>query len=385
METVRCAVVCGSANNQLADDRLAERLAARSVLYAPDFIVNAGGLISVSLELGPTGYDEAYARERVAGIEVVLATSCTPPPPAAPHRSPPPRSWPARASTRPSAPRFPPTTPRAETPAPAGLGPDGDHAAGRRGGTHGDPAGPPRITARGTFEGAPERLTRDDRVALLRYMLLMRGLEERAMNLYRQGKVPGSFYDGFGQEAVSAGPAFAMAAEDRLCVLHRDLAAHLVRGVEPARVLGQYMGRAGGITAGRDGNVHFGDHTRGCVGMVSMLRHDARGHGHGDGVQAAGRAPGRAHLVRRRLDVAGRLARGHELGGRPAAAGRVRAREQPVRLLDAARPAVRGRSGGARRRPQGSPASPSTGTTSRRCSRPPAWRASAPWPARARR
>ena len=42
-------------------------------------------------------------------------------------------------------------------------------------------------------------------------MLLMRGIEERAMSLYRQGKVPGSFYDGFGQEAVSAGAAFAMA------------------------------------------------------------------------------------------------------------------------------------------------------------------------------
>jgi pyruvate dehydrogenase E1 component alpha subunit len=124
----------------------------------------------------------------------------------------------------------------------------------------------------GVFEeGAPEHLTRDDRVALLRYMLLMRSIEERAMNLYRQGKVPGSFYDGFGQEAVSAGAAFAMAAEDRLCVLHRDLAAHLVRGVEPARALGQYMGRAGGHTAGRDGNVHFGDRTLGCVGMVSML------------------------------------------------------------------------------------------------------------------
>ena len=37
-------------------------------------------------------------------------------------------------------------------------------------------------------------------------MLMMRGLEERAMSLYRQGKVPGSFYDGYGQEAVSAGP-----------------------------------------------------------------------------------------------------------------------------------------------------------------------------------
>jgi len=116
-----------------------------------------------------------------------------------------------------------------------------------------------------------EHLTLDDRVALLRYMLLMRGIEERAMNLYRQGKVPGSFYDGFGQEAVSVGSAFAMSPQDRLCVLHRDLGAHLVRGVEPARIFGQYMGRAGGVTAGRDGNVHFGDFRVGCVGMVSML------------------------------------------------------------------------------------------------------------------
>src|SRR5829696_3733432 len=97
-----------------------------------------------------------------------------------------------------------------------------------------------------------------DSAELLRSMLLMRAIEARAMNLYRQGKVPGSFYDGFGQEAVSAGAAFAMAAEDRLCILHRDLAAHLVRGVTPARTLGQYMGRAGGVTGGRDGNVHFG-------------------------------------------------------------------------------------------------------------------------------
>jgi TPP-dependent pyruvate/acetoin dehydrogenase alpha subunit len=82
-------------------------------------------------------------------------------------------------------------------------------------------------------------LTPADRVALLRYMLLMRGIEERAMTLYRQGKVPGSFYDGFGQEAVSVGAAFAMAPEDRLCILHRDLGAHLIRGVSPARVFGQ--------------------------------------------------------------------------------------------------------------------------------------------------
>src|SRR5690606_1579012 len=55
------------------------------------------------------------------------------------------------------------------------------------------------------------RLTPADRAGLLRHMLLMRGIEERAMVLYRQGKVPGSFYDGFGQEAVSVGAAWAMA------------------------------------------------------------------------------------------------------------------------------------------------------------------------------
>src|SRR5689334_25245316 len=116
-----------------------------------------------------------------------------------------------------------------------------------------------------------EHLELADRVWLLRAMLLMRGLEERAMTLYRQGKVPGSFYDGYGQEAVSAGPAFAMGPQDRLCILHRDLAAHLIRGVTPSRILSQYMGRAAGITAGRAGNVHFGDRRLGCVGMVSML------------------------------------------------------------------------------------------------------------------
>jgi TPP-dependent pyruvate/acetoin dehydrogenase alpha subunit len=116
-----------------------------------------------------------------------------------------------------------------------------------------------------------EHLTTEDRVGLLRAMLMMRGIEERAMTLYRQGKVPGSFYDGFGQEAVSAGATWAMGPRDRLCVLHRDLAAHIIRGVRPERIFAQYMGRAGGITGGRDGNVHFGDRTVGCVGMVSML------------------------------------------------------------------------------------------------------------------
>jgi pyruvate dehydrogenase E1 component alpha subunit len=114
-------------------------------------------------------------------------------------------------------------------------------------------------------------LTPEDRARLLRFMLLMRATEERALTLYRQGKVPGSYYDGRGQEAVSVGTAYALGPRDRTCVLHRDLGAHLIRGVRPGRVLAQMMGRAGGVTQGRDGNMHFGDRELGCVGMVSML------------------------------------------------------------------------------------------------------------------
>ena len=118
---------------------------------------------------------------------------------------------------------------------------------------------------------ASEHLEHADRANLFRYMLMMRTAEERGLTLYKQGKVPGSFYDGRGQEAISVGSAYVLAPEDRMCILHRDLGAHFVRGVTPDRYLANYMGRADGVTGGKDGNLHFGDRRLGCVGMVSML------------------------------------------------------------------------------------------------------------------
>jgi TPP-dependent pyruvate/acetoin dehydrogenase alpha subunit len=114
-------------------------------------------------------------------------------------------------------------------------------------------------------------LMREDRKRLFRFMAMMRAAEERGLALYKQGKVPGSFYDGCGQEAVSVGAAYALGPRDRMCILHRDLGAHFVRGVTPDRYLANYMGRSGGVTGGKDGNMHFGDRQLGCVGMVSML------------------------------------------------------------------------------------------------------------------
>jgi TPP-dependent pyruvate/acetoin dehydrogenase alpha subunit len=125
--------------------------------------------------------------------------------------------------------------------------------------------------SRSSERASTDALTRDDRALLLRYMLLMRLSEERGLTLYKQGKVPGSFYDGRGQEAVCVGSSFVLGPRDRMCILHRDLGAHFVRGVTPDRYLANYMGREGGVTGGKDGNMHFGDRELGCVGMVSML------------------------------------------------------------------------------------------------------------------
>ena len=57
----------GSANNQLLEDRHGEALQQRGVLYAPDYIVNAGGIINISMEVGRP-YDEEAAMDRVASI-----------------------------------------------------------------------------------------------------------------------------------------------------------------------------------------------------------------------------------------------------------------------------------------------------------------------------
>ena len=112
---------------------------------------------------------------------------------------------------------------------------------------------------------------RATRLALLRLVLLQRLFEERALTLYRQGRIAGSFYDGRGQEAVAAAAGLALAADDVICPLNRELAAHFARGVTPADAFRNFLGRADSPTRGRDGNMHFGLPSRGVFPLVSML------------------------------------------------------------------------------------------------------------------
>jgi leucine dehydrogenase len=67
---LRCRIVAGAANNQLADESVADLLSARGILWAPDFVVNAGGIINIAEE--QHGYTAAAARRRVRRIGEIL-------------------------------------------------------------------------------------------------------------------------------------------------------------------------------------------------------------------------------------------------------------------------------------------------------------------------
>ena len=94
-------------------------------------------------------------------------------------------------------------------------------------------------------------LDREDLLGIYRNMLITRGIEERGHILYKQGKIPGSFYTGRGNEGAAVGVATAMGPDDVGTPLHRDMGVHVTRGVEPWRIFAQYMGRADGPTEGQ--------------------------------------------------------------------------------------------------------------------------------------
>jgi len=71
---LRCQAVVGASNNQLLEEKDAKLLAIRKILYAPDFVVNAGGLVNVLCELSSEGYDATVSRKKVNEIYRQLLT-----------------------------------------------------------------------------------------------------------------------------------------------------------------------------------------------------------------------------------------------------------------------------------------------------------------------
>ena len=123
-----------------------------------------------------------------------------------------------------------------------------------------------------TAESLPATaLSKSQLLDLYHYLKLNRMVEERLSALYRQGKVQGGLYSSKGQEAISVGSAYALAPQDVLAPMIRNLGAMLVRGVKPVEFFLQYMQKEGSPCKGRDTSLHFGGIDRGFVPPISHL------------------------------------------------------------------------------------------------------------------
>jgi len=87
---------------------------------------------------------------------------------------------------------------------------------------------------------------------------MTRAVEDRMVSMYRSGDLLGSLYTGHWHEAISVGTASALRQDDFLAPIHRDLGAHLWRGMDPAQIMASFMGKATSPTGGRDGTLHYG-------------------------------------------------------------------------------------------------------------------------------
>jgi TPP-dependent pyruvate/acetoin dehydrogenase alpha subunit len=112
---------------------------------------------------------------------------------------------------------------------------------------------------------------------LYRYLKLTRLVEERLVNLYRQTKIVGGVFRSLGQEATAVGSAYALAPQDFVTPLIRDLGAVLVKGIRPREIFAQYMAKAWGPSGGRDLNIHFGNVSKGFIACRAHAKETQRG------------------------------------------------------------------------------------------------------------
>ena len=121
---------------------------------------------------------------------------------------------------------------------------------------------------------AQTTLTNEQRLALYYWMLLTRSFDETMVAMWKQGRGLGGTFSQRGHEAISVGAAYALKPGDVIAPMHRDLGAYLLRGMAAERIFGNLLGRSGGVSAGRDANLHgMGDLGLQIIGFISHLPH----------------------------------------------------------------------------------------------------------------
>ncbi|MCB0123035.1 MAG: thiamine pyrophosphate-dependent dehydrogenase E1 component subunit alpha [Caldilineaceae bacterium] len=119
---------------------------------------------------------------------------------------------------------------------------------------------------------AQPKLTRAEQVELYYWMQLTRTLDEMTVALWKQGRGVGGMFSQRGHEAISVGSGYALGPDDVVAPMHRDHGCYLLRGLTPRRIVGNLLGRAHGVSRGRDANMHgVGDLNFNLIGFISHL------------------------------------------------------------------------------------------------------------------
>ncbi len=101
-------------------------------------------------------------------------------------------------------------------------------------------------------------------------LLLPRMIEEKMLNLLRQGKIS-KWFSGIGQEAISVGTVLAMHRDEYILPMHRNLGIFTGRGMSFHQLFTQWQGKYNGFSKGRERSFHFGSKEHKVVGMISHL------------------------------------------------------------------------------------------------------------------
>lgn len=117
----------------------------------------------------------------------------------------------------------------------------------------------------------PATFSTVDLVEMQRRMLLIRGFEERVAALYRDGEVPGFVHLSTGQEASAVGACWPLGAADVITSTHRGHGHCLAKGLDPAGMFAELMGRDQGTNRGRGGSMHIADPTLGIFGANGIV------------------------------------------------------------------------------------------------------------------
>ncbi|MCB2210056.1 pyruvate dehydrogenase (acetyl-transferring) E1 component subunit alpha [bacterium] len=102
-------------------------------------------------------------------------------------------------------------------------------------------------------------MEKKDYLDLYQQMVVIRRLEERAAELYQQGKIGGFLHLYIGQEAVSVGISSVRQPQDRLITAYRDHGWAISAGIDAKTVMAELLGKVDGSSKGKGGSMHMAD------------------------------------------------------------------------------------------------------------------------------